>query len=335
MSENVKKSNTNKIKISSREWVMAGIKDGSIIISEDALILNLSAFSANSSSLTKRAQANSYDAMQRSIGYGVPGGVVSGMKGKGLGSILSGTTTVPRYTTSRLGDMLIGPSGVASPTGQAIEAVQGVPTSTGGVVSRADPTAGVRMGLKQPLSAVGTEFSAARATGSGRAVSTVRGLAAGGRAVPGALATARTGLAGAVASGGVRGFMAGNLVSAAGSMAAWGVHKGLMSVYDWSRGANDISGAIRTPKGAQEFNKAQEILAQKVMPMMYGHAAGPNEKLDALNSYIASMAKDLENDPGYQAAVSGKIQDVMSEQTLPEDLSSPSSVSEQFNPANQ
>jgi hypothetical protein len=343
-------SKTQKIIMTSRQWLMTGIKDGSIILHSDgSMSLNKEAFLKSNEELVKKAQyrpaglpVDQLDSAQLGqIGmYGVPGGVLSGIKGKGIGSISSGMTTVPGYTTSLIGDWRLGPAGTASPTGQLIEAVQGTPTSTpgpaGAVVTRNAPTAGVRMGLKQPFSAVGSEFAAARAKGSGRAMSTVKGLTGGAGAIPQGLATAGKGLAGAAASGGVRGWLAGNFISAAGSLAAWGIHKGTVAAIDWATGANNASGNLRTPKGAQNFAKAQELLSSKVMPMMYGQAAGPNQKLEILNGYITELAKELESDPGYQAAVSGQIaQQVNAE--MPEDLSVPalSVDSSQFNPYNQ
>lgn len=344
-----------KIVISSRQWIMAGIKDGSIIITDNGLILNASAFSSDSARLVKKAQyagsigGGAYqpdtfgNVAGRSMGYGIPGGIASGMKGKGLtpkGMITP--SGAPAYTTSRLFDAFGNQS-----TFNSLEGVQGqvkttlVPDPSGSgtmvpsVTGNQAPTAGVRMGLKQPFSATGTAYSAARSGGSGRVMSGLKAVAPGVKAIPGGVSTAAKGLAGAAASGGFRGFMAGNVISAAGSIGAWGIHQGLIAAYDWSRGANVISGAMRTPKGAQDFNKAQEILAQKVMPMMYGHAAGPNEKLVNLNSYIASMTKELESDPGYQAALSGQVPNVMATEALPEDLSAPVAGGGEFNPANQ
>lgn len=341
-----------KIAISSRQWIMAGIKDGSIIITDNGLILNASAFSSDSARLVKKAQyagsigGGAYqpdtfgNAAGRSMGYGIPGGIVSGMIGEGYDHML-GMPKDRGYTTSKLTDFVTRRRMPGS-TEAAIKSVQGLPSlgpsaTPGGppTISRTAPTAGVRMGLKQPFSATGTAYSTARGAGSGRVMSGLKAAVPGVKAIPGGVSTAAKGLAGAAASGGARGFMAGNVISAAGSIGAWGIHQGLIAAYDWSRGANVISGAMRTPKGAQDFNKAQEILAQKVMPMMYGHAAGPNEKLVNLNSYIASMTKELESDPGYQAALSGQIPDAMATEALPEDLSAPVAGGGEFNPANQ
>lgn len=329
-----------KIVISSRQWIMAGINDGSLILEETGIRLNASAFSKDMPVLVKKAQS-SFSAGEAAM-YGLPGGYIASLPGTPgrLGTTMpsAGGSPMSSYSTGRLGERFIGPSGTASPVAQRIMAVQGTPTKTlnpaGTALLRNTPTAGVRMGLKQPFSAAGTAYSAARST-SGRVMSGLKAVEGGIKAIPGGVSTAAKGLAGAAASGGFRGFMAGNVISAAGSIGAWGIHQGLIAAYDWSRGANVISGAMRTPKGAQDFNKAQEILAQKVMPMMYGHAAGPNEKLVNLNSYIASMTKELESDPGYQAALSGQVPNVMATETLPEDLSMPSMGAGEFNPANQ
>ena len=330
-----------KIVISSRQWIMAGINDGSLILEETGIRLNASAFSKDMPVLVKKAQS-SFSAGEAAM-YGVPGGYIASLPGTPgrLGTTMpsAGGASMSSYSTGRLGERFIGPSGTASPVAQRIMAVQGTPTTTlnpaGTALLRNAPTAGVRMGLKQPFSATGTAYSTARGAGSGRVMSGLKAAVPGVKAIPGGVSTAAKGLAGAAASGGFRGFMAGNVISAAGSIGAWGIHQGLMAAYDWSRGANVISGAMRTPKGAQDFNKAQEIIAQKVMPMMYGHAAGPNEKLVNLNSYIASMAKELESDPGYQAALSGQVPNVMATEALPEDLSAPVAGGGEFNPANQ
>lgn len=339
-----------KIVISSRQWLMAGINDGSLILEETGIRINASAFSKDMPALVKKAQYaippwNPPRPTPFSVGeaamYGLPGGVVSGMKGEGY-DLMLGAPKQRGYTTSKLTDFVTRRS-MPNSTKAAIEAVQGTPsiaagpaTSSGVLpIARTAPTAGVRMGLKQPFSTATAEYAAARGAGSGRVMSSLKSVVPGVKAIPGGLSTAGKGLAGAAASGGVRGFLAGNVISAAGSIAAWAAHKGLIAAYDWSRGANVISGAMRTPKGAQDLNKAQEILAQKVMPMMYGHAAGPNEKLVNLNSYIASMTKELESDPGYQAALSGQIPEAMATQALPEDLSAPAAGGGEFNPANQ
>ncbi len=340
-------SKTQKIIMTSRQWLMTGIKDGSIILHSDgSMSLNKEAFLKSNEELVKKAQyrpaglpVDQLDSAQLGqIGmYGVPGGAISGMKGKGISATVPGGSPTTVYNTSRVADRgIFGYGKGNASTFEAIKGVQGKARLGVGGVTRSAPTAGVGMGLKQPFSEVGKEFAAARSGGSGRAMSTVKGLTGGAKAIPQGLATAGKGLAGAAASGGVRGWLAGNFISAAGSLAAWGIHKGTVAAIDWATGANNASGNLRTPKGAQNFAKAQELLSSKVMPMMYGQAAGPNQKLEILNGYITELAKELESDPGYQAAVSGQIvQQVNAE--MPEDLSVPAAAfdNSQFNPYNQ
>jgi hypothetical protein len=143
-----------------------------------------------------------------------------------------------------------------------------------------------------------------------------------------------SGIEGALVGGGFRGAVVGGGVAMVGSLGAWAVHKGAMAAWDWARGANEIPGHMRTQKGAQDFSTAQETLASKVMPYMYGQASGPNEKLDKLNSLIAEMSKQLESDPGYQAALSGQMADVSAPANMPQDLSAPQTSAGEFNPAN-
>lgn len=343
-----KRSQDNTISMSSTSWFAAGIKDGSLILEEKGIRLNASVFDKDMPQLVKKAQSYQSASDAAAIG-GLPGSYYSGMPGQGVKEMLRGTKgrfigggpqTV--YQTSRIGDMALkrNPAGTKS----LLQGVQGAVKTTGQVagapIARNAPTAGVRMGLNQPFSAAASEYAAARAgTGGvsrGVARATGQALIQGGKAIPQAAGTTMRGLAGAAASGGIRGAVAGGVIGAAGSIGAWAIHQGLMAAYDWSRGANDIPGALRTPRGAQDFKKAQEVLAQKVMPMMYGQASGPNEKLDSLNSYMSSLVKQLENDPGYQAAISGQIKDVMAPaEPLPEDLSTPEAGGGLFNPADQ
>lgn len=161
------------------------------------------------------------------------------------------------------------------------------------------------------FSRAGTATRAGYATARSAGAGAVRGGLAGARAGVGVLGSAAAPAAGALG------------IQAAGYFAAWGVHKGLNSAWDWARGANEVPGGLRTPKGARNFQEAQEIIANKVMPMMYGHASGPNERLDDLNGAMSSLSEILANDPGYQAALSGEIESAMQPSNMPEDLSTP------------
>lgn len=328
---------SNKIKMSAKQWLMAGINDGSLIINHNGgITLNREAFAGSSDSLKKVAQSwAGGQFMPGAFGDEVNKGLATGTLSGIPGYISTPQSATQAYSRSLLSRIPIGSKGSAA-IQQSLMDYQGqslvTPPATGGLM-RAAPTTGVRMGLKQPFSAGAAEFAAARGAGSGRTMATLTGLKGGIKAVPGGLSTAGKGLAGAAMSGGVRGFLAANFVSAVGSIAAWGVHKGLLATYDWSRGANEISGNLRTPKGAQGFAKAQELLSSKVMPMMHGQAAAPGQKLDALNGYISDLAKQLESDPGYQAAISGQIPQ-QSAETMPEDLSTPGINESQLNPYN-
>lgn len=326
---------SRSIKMNSAQWIMAGIKDGSLILEDTGTIrINASAFSKDMPVLVKKAQS-SFSAGEAAM-YGVPGGIASGMKGTGLGNMTYGPT--PYHTTSKLTDLV----GRSSPrTTQLLGARQGFEVASGGSITGLTPqTAGVRMGLNQPFSAARSAYSVAKGSGSGRVMSGLKAVAPGVKAIPGGVSTAAKGLAGAAASGGVRGFLAGNFISAAGSVAAWGIHHGVMATWDWARGANDMGGALRTPQGSKNFAKAQQVLSEKVMPLMYGQAAGPNAKLEKLNSYITELAKQTESDAGYQAALSGQIEQAMQPEEagnslgITEDLSTPGAGAGSFNPYN-
>lgn len=337
---------SRSIKMNSAQWIMAGIKDGSLILEDTGTIrINASAFSKDMPVLVKKAQS-SFSAGEAAM-YGVPGGIASGMKGAGH-ELMLGMPKDRAYTTSKLTDFVTRGSMPGS-TEAAIKSVQGVPSigppaTTGGapIISRTAPTAGVRMGLNQPFSAARSAYSVAKGSGSGRVMSGLKAVAPGVKAIPGGVSTAAKGLAGAAASGGVRGFLAGNFISAAGSVAAWGIHHGVMATWDWARGANDMGGALRTPQGSKNFAKAQQVLSEKVMPLMYGQAAGPNAKLEKLNSYITELAKQTESDAGYQAALSGQIEQAMQPEEagnslgITEDLSTPGAGAGagSFNPYN-
>jgi len=336
---------SRSIKMNSAQWIMAGIKDGSLILEDTGTIrINASAFSKDMPVLVKKAQS-SFSTGEAAM-YGVPGGIASGMRGTGFTpkGIVTPSGT-PAFTTSRLADAvgnqrtlesLKGVQGKIRTTWKPDASGNMVPT----VIGREAPTAGVRMGLKQPFSATGTAYSAARGAGSGKVMSGLKAAVPGVKAIPGGVSTAAKGLAGAAASGGVRGFLAGNFISAVGSVAAWGIHHGVMATWDWARGANDMGGTLRTPQGAKNFAKAQQVLSEKVMPLMYGQAAGPNAKLEKLNSYITELAKQTESDAGYQAALSGQIEQAMQPEEvgnnlgITEDLSVPGTGAGSFNPYN-
>jgi hypothetical protein len=357
-------SKTQKIIMTSRQWLMTGIKDGSIILHSDgSMSLNKEAFLKSNEELVKKAQSN-YGALG-----GTPPRLGPGMQGTGYNQNVLRTIPKKGFNRGRIAPSNLVPAPVApapvapapvapapvapapvapapvapapvapAATPAAARGAPVIPTAAGdrpGITQRGQ-VAKMKRGLGRPIGEARAGFSSARGAGSGRIMSGVKGGIQGVRALPGGMSQAGRGLAGVAATGGIRGFLAGGFISAAGSLAAWGAHQGLVSAYDWSRGANDASGNLRTPKGAQGFAKAQELLSSKVMPMMYGQAAGPNQKLEILNGYISELAKELESDPGYQAAVSGQAsqQETME---MPEDLSVPSTAvdNSQFNPYNQ
>ena len=365
MSNNNKE--TNKISMSSSQWVMAGIKDGSLVITENGIMLNASAFSTNKNELIKQAQR------ARTAPAGIAGAAAGGIN-TGVSSAVekalleSAKARIGRGTASGAGRPFVdalakktlrdaagqsqtffgrmAPGVVAQNTPlnvTGLNAAQGSfltsPTNlagnalvnSGGAVN----TPGIGSIVSQPAKAGTTAFNAARgAGGSGRIMSTLQGAKGVAGAIPSGARASVSGIQGALVGGGMTGAVVGGGVAMVGSLGAWAVHKGAMAAWDWSRGANEIPGHMRTTKGAQDFSTAQETLASKVMPYMYGQASGPNEKLDKLNSLIAEMSKQLESDPGYQAALSGQMADVSAPANMPQDLSAPQPSAGAFNPAN-
>jgi len=364
MSNNNKE--TNKISMSSSQWVMAGIKDGSLVITENGIMLNASAFSTNKNELIKQAQ-RAARAAPAAIAGAAAGGIDTGASpainrallqeakrriGPPIASrpffnvnALAKQTLRDATGKSTLLARMANPGLVAQNTPLNVTGLSGLQTNflnstgnaagnalvnTGGAVN----TPGLASIVSQPGQAGATAFNTARTGGTGRVMSTLQGARGAAGAVPSGARASMSGLRGALVGGGVRGLVAGGGVATVGYLGAWAVHKGAMAAWDWSRGANEIPGHMRTPKGAQDFTTAQETLASKVMPYMYGQASGPNEKLDKLNSLIAEMSKQLESDPGYQAALSGQMADVSAPANMPQDLSAPQTSAGEFNPAN-
>ena len=361
MSNNNKE--TNKISMSSSQWVMAGIKDGSLVITENGIMLNASAFSTNKNELIKQAQR------ARTAPAGIAGAAAGGIN---TGSSLAINQALLQEAKRRVGppvssqafvdalakktvrdatgrstllSRMANPNLVAQNTPLNVTGLDAAQNSflnssrntagqalvnTGGAVN----TPGVASIVSRPGQAGATAFNAARTGGSGRVMSTLQGARGAAGAVPSGARASMSGIEGALVGGGFRGAVVGGGVAMVGSLGAWAVHKGAMAAWDWARGANEIPGHMRTQKGAQDFSTAQETLASKVMPYMYGQASGPNEKLDKLNSLIAEMSKQLESDPGYQAALSGQMADVSAPANMPQDLSAPQTSAGEFNPAN-
>ena len=364
MSNNNKE--TNKVSMSSSQWVMAGIKDGSLVITENGIMLNASAFSTNKNELIKQAQR------ARTAPAGIAGAAAAGINTGASPAVEkalleSAKARIGRGTTSGAGrpfvdtlakktlrdatgkstfvSRMANPSLVAQNTPLNVTGLNAAQNSllratgntagnalinSGGAVN----TPGLASIVSQPGQAGATAFNTARGAGSGRIMSTLQGARGAAGAVPSGARASMSGLRGALVGGGFRGAVVGGGVAMVGSLGAWAVHKGAMAAWDWSRGANEIPGHMRTQKGAQDFSTAQETLASKVMPYMYGQASGPNEKLDKLNSLIAEMSKQLESDPGYQAALSGQMADVSAPANMPQDLSAPQTSAGEFNPAN-
>ena len=361
MSNNNKE--TNKVSMSSSQWVMAGIKDGSLVITENGIMLNASAFSTNKNELIKQAQT------ARTAPAGIAGAAAGGIN---TGSSLAINQALLQEAKRRVGPRVISQPFVDALAQKTVRDATGKSTlfsrmanpnlvaqntplnltnlnrpqnrflnspgnaagnalvSRGGAVN----TPGIGSFVSQPAKAGTTAFSAAKAGGSGRIVSTIQGARGVAGAIPSGARASVSGIQGALVGGGMTGAVVGGGVAMVGSLGAWAVHKGAMAAWDWARGANEIPGHMRTTKGAQDFSTAQETLASKVMPYMYGQASGPNEKLDKLNSLIAEMSKQLESDPGYQAALSGQMADVSAPANMPQDLSAPQPSAGAFNPAN-
>ena len=362
MSNNNKE--TNKISMSSSQWVMAGIKDGSLVITENGIMLNASAFSTNKNELIKQAQT------ARTAPAGIAGAAAGGIN---TGSSLAINQALLQEAKRRVGppvrsqpfvdtlakktvrdatgkstllSRMANPNLVAQNTplnvtnlnrpqnsflNSSRNAAGNALVNSGGAVN----TPGIGSIVSQPAKAGTTAFNVARTTGgSGRIMSTLQGARGAAGAIPSGARASVSGIQGALVGGGMTGAVVGGGVAMVGSLGAWAVHKGAMAAWDWSRGANEIPGHMRTTKGAQDFSTAQETLASKVMPYMYGQASGPNEKLDKLNSLIAEMSKQLESDPGYQAALSGQMADVSAPANMPQDLSAPQPSAGAFNPAN-
>jgi hypothetical protein len=359
MSNNNKK--TNKVSMSSSQWVIAGIKDGSLVITDNGIMLNASAFSTNKNELIKQAQrartapAGIAGAAAAGINTGASPAInqallqeakrrVSTVRTPFVDTLAKKTIRDATGKSTFLGRMA-DPGLVAKNTPLNVNNLSAAQNSllrapgnsvgnalvnSGGAVN----TPGLASIVSQPGQAGATAFNTARGAGSGRVMSTLQGARGAAGAVPSGARASMSGIRGALVGGGFRGAVVGGGVAMVGSLGAWAVHKGAMAAWDWARGANEIPGHMRTQKGAQDFSTAQETLASKVMPYMYGQASGPNEKLDKLNSLIAEMSKQLESDPGYQAALSGQMADVSAPANMPQDLSAPQTSAGEFNPAN-